>query len=93
LHLISAALSHLTMHLSSSFGFYYRYVIEPLLSHICLICEAGFVGGIPVACGRGVINDLFSERDHAPAMALYFVGLLIGLFHGLPPWHKFTLIL
>ncbi|KAG2361223.1 multidrug resistance protein 4 [Suillus spraguei] len=39
---------------------------------------AGFVGGTPVACGGGVVSDLFSESDRASAMALYFVGILIG---------------
>ncbi|KAG1741333.1 multidrug resistance protein 4 [Suillus lakei] len=39
---------------------------------------AGFAGSAPVACGGGVVSDLFSERDRAPAMALYYVGPLIG---------------
>ncbi|KAG1741322.1 multidrug resistance protein 4 [Suillus lakei] len=39
---------------------------------------AGFVGSTPIACGGGVISDLFSEHDRASAMALYFVGPLIG---------------
>ncbi|KAG1897547.1 multidrug resistance protein 4 [Suillus fuscotomentosus] len=39
---------------------------------------AGFVGGTPVACGGGVVSDLFSENDRASAMALYFLGPLIG---------------
>ncbi|KAG1741327.1 major facilitator superfamily domain-containing protein [Suillus lakei] len=39
---------------------------------------AGFVGSAPVACGGGVVSDLFSERDRASAMALYFSGPLIG---------------
>ncbi|KAG2367001.1 multidrug resistance protein 4 [Suillus spraguei] len=39
---------------------------------------AGFVGGTPIACGGGVVNDLFSERDRAPATALCYIGPLIG---------------
>lgn len=39
---------------------------------------AGFVGSTPVACGGGVVSDLFSERDRAAGMALYFIGPLIG---------------
>ncbi|KAG2336185.1 multidrug resistance protein 4 [Suillus weaverae] len=39
---------------------------------------AGFVGSAPIACGGGVVSDLFSERDRASAMALYYVGPLIG---------------
>jgi MFS family permease len=39
---------------------------------------AGFVGSTPIACGGGVVSDLFSERDRASAMALYFIGPLIG---------------
>jgi multidrug resistance protein len=39
---------------------------------------AGFVGSTPVACGGGVVSDLFSEHDRASAMSLYYVGPLIG---------------
>ncbi|KAG2146605.1 major facilitator superfamily domain-containing protein [Suillus bovinus] len=39
---------------------------------------AVFAGSAPIACGRGVVSDLFSERDRASAMALYYVGPLIG---------------
>ncbi|KAG1772835.1 multidrug resistance protein 4 [Suillus placidus] len=39
---------------------------------------AGFVGSAPIACGGGVVSDLFSERDRAAGMALYNVGPLIG---------------
>lgn len=39
---------------------------------------AGFVGSAPVACGGGVVSDLFSERDRASAMAFYYIGPLIG---------------
>ncbi|KAG1762330.1 multidrug resistance protein 4 [Suillus placidus] len=41
-------------------------------------CKAGFAGSAPIACGGGVVSDLFSERDRASAMALYYVGPLIG---------------
>ncbi|KAJ6455268.1 major facilitator superfamily domain-containing protein [Mycena vitilis] len=39
---------------------------------------AGASGSAPLACGGGVIGDLFSERDRAAAMALYNLGPLIG---------------
>ncbi|KAH7924032.1 MFS general substrate transporter [Leucogyrophana mollusca] len=39
---------------------------------------SGFAGSAPIACGGGVIGDLFSERDRASAMALYSIGPLIG---------------
>ncbi|KAJ7844613.1 major facilitator superfamily domain-containing protein, partial [Mycena olivaceomarginata] len=39
---------------------------------------AGFSGSAPIACGGGVIGDLFSERDRAAAMAIYSLGPLIG---------------
>ncbi|KAK7062206.1 hypothetical protein R3P38DRAFT_3303206 [Favolaschia claudopus] len=39
---------------------------------------AGISGSAPIACGGGVISDLFSERDRAAAMAIYSVGPLIG---------------
>ncbi|KAJ7756796.1 multidrug resistance protein 4 [Mycena maculata] len=39
---------------------------------------SGFSGSTPLACGGGVISDLFSERDRAAAMALYTLGPLIG---------------
>ncbi|KAJ7771073.1 major facilitator superfamily domain-containing protein, partial [Mycena maculata] len=38
----------------------------------------GFSGSAPIACGGGVISDLFSERDRAAAMAIYSLGPLIG---------------
>jgi MFS family permease len=39
---------------------------------------AGISGSAPIACGGGVISDLFSERDRAAAMAIYSLGPLIG---------------
>ncbi|KAG1734164.1 multidrug resistance protein 4 [Suillus lakei] len=39
---------------------------------------AGFAGSAPIACGGGVVSDLFSERERASAMALYSLGPLIG---------------
>ncbi|KAG1860060.1 multidrug resistance protein 4 [Suillus subluteus] len=39
---------------------------------------AGFVGSAPIACGGGVVSDLFSEYDRASAMSVYYVGPLIG---------------
>jgi hypothetical protein len=34
-----------------------------------------------MACGGGVMADLFSERDRASAMALYSLGPLMGAFY------------
>ncbi|KAJ7483888.1 multidrug resistance protein 4 [Mycena galericulata] len=39
---------------------------------------SGFSGSASLACGGGVVSDLFSERDRAAAMALYTLGPLIG---------------
>ncbi|KAG6916740.1 hypothetical protein DXG01_005560 [Tephrocybe rancida] len=39
---------------------------------------AGFSGSAPIACGGGIIGDLFSDRDRASAMAVYSLGPLIG---------------
>ncbi|OJA12250.1 hypothetical protein AZE42_04087 [Rhizopogon vesiculosus] len=39
---------------------------------------AGLAGSAPMACGGGVIADLFAERDRASAMALYTLGPLMG---------------
>ncbi|KAG0709503.1 multidrug resistance protein 4 [Suillus ampliporus] len=39
---------------------------------------AGLAGCAPIACGGGVISDLFEERERASAMALYSIGPLIG---------------
>ncbi|KAJ7246604.1 major facilitator superfamily domain-containing protein [Mycena haematopus] len=39
---------------------------------------AGISGSAPIACGGGVVSDLFSERDRAAAMAIYSLGPLIG---------------
>ncbi|EIW82421.1 multidrug resistance protein 4 [Coniophora puteana RWD-64-598 SS2] len=39
---------------------------------------SGFAGSAPIACGGGVISDLFSEKDRASAMAIYSLGPLIG---------------
>ncbi|KAJ6560589.1 major facilitator superfamily domain-containing protein [Mycena vulgaris] len=38
----------------------------------------GLSGSAPIACGGGVITDLFSERDRGAAMAIYSLGPLIG---------------
>ncbi|KAF8187344.1 major facilitator superfamily domain-containing protein [Mycena galopus ATCC 62051] len=38
---------------------------------------AGVSGSAPIACGGGVVSDLFSERDHAVAMAIYSLGPVI----------------
>ncbi|KAG2146698.1 major facilitator superfamily domain-containing protein [Suillus clintonianus] len=39
---------------------------------------AGLAGSAPIACGGGVVSDLFAERERASAMALYSLGPLIG---------------
>ncbi|KAJ7368886.1 major facilitator superfamily domain-containing protein [Mycena albidolilacea] len=39
---------------------------------------SGVSGSAPIACGGGVVSDLFSERDRAAAMAIYSLGPLIG---------------
>ncbi|KAG1779832.1 major facilitator superfamily domain-containing protein [Suillus placidus] len=39
---------------------------------------AGLAGSAPIACGGGVVSDLFAERDRASAVALYSIGPLIG---------------
>ncbi|KAG1820204.1 major facilitator superfamily domain-containing protein [Suillus subaureus] len=39
---------------------------------------AGLAGSAPIACGSGVISDLFLERERASAMALYSIGPMIG---------------
>jgi len=41
---------------------------------------AGFAGSAPIACGGGVIADLFAERERASAMALFSLGPLMGVF-------------
>ncbi|KAJ7074033.1 major facilitator superfamily domain-containing protein [Mycena amicta] len=38
----------------------------------------GLFGSASMACGGGVVSDLFSERDLATAMAIYSLGPLIG---------------
>jgi len=38
----------------------------------------GWVGSAPIACGGGVVSDLFSDRDRAMSMAIYSLGPLIG---------------
>ncbi|KAG1753910.1 multidrug resistance protein 4 [Suillus paluster] len=39
---------------------------------------AGFAASPPIACGPGVVSDLFEERERASAMALFSIGPLIG---------------
>jgi hypothetical protein len=58
------------------------------LTNFLTLCQAGFAGSAPIACGGGVVSDLFSERDRAAGMALYNLGPLIGAFHAPPPSHK-----
>ncbi|VDB97006.1 unnamed protein product [Peniophora sp. CBMAI 1063] len=38
----------------------------------------GGFGAAPIAIGGGIIGDLFSEHERAPAMAIYTLGPLIG---------------
>ena len=73
---------------------HYRQIQHPLLSsasyvgHRFLesrlkltICKGGFAGSASIACGGGVVADLFAERERASAMALYSLGPLMGAFH------------
>ncbi|OJA12253.1 hypothetical protein AZE42_04088 [Rhizopogon vesiculosus] len=39
---------------------------------------AGLAGSAPIACGGGVIADLFAEHERASAMALFSLGPLLG---------------
>ncbi|KAG2056449.1 multidrug resistance protein 4 [Suillus hirtellus] len=39
---------------------------------------AGLAGSAPIACGSGVISDLFLENERASAMALYSIGPMLG---------------
>ncbi|KAG1872587.1 multidrug resistance protein 4 [Suillus tomentosus] len=39
---------------------------------------AGLAGSAPIACGSGVISDLFLEHERASAMALYSIGPMHG---------------
>ncbi|KAG1755828.1 major facilitator superfamily domain-containing protein [Suillus lakei] len=39
---------------------------------------AGFAASPPIACGPGVVADLFAEHERASALALFSVGPLIG---------------
>jgi MFS family permease len=57
------------------------YVIGPELQLSLIVCKAGLAGSAPIACGGGVIADLFVERERASAMALYSLGPLLGAFH------------
>ena len=52
--------------------------IRRLLSTSNTPAAAGLSGSTPIAVGSGSVGDLFSERDRAPAMALYSLGPLIG---------------
>ncbi|KAG2152116.1 major facilitator superfamily domain-containing protein [Suillus cothurnatus] len=48
------------------------------VSFIVFRLLSGLAGSAPMACGGGVVSDLFAERDRASAMALYSIGPLIG---------------
>ncbi|KAG2146699.1 major facilitator superfamily domain-containing protein [Suillus clintonianus] len=39
---------------------------------------AGFAAAPPIACGPGVVSDLFAKHERASALALFSVGPLIG---------------
>jgi len=58
------------------------YVNLPDSELLLTIRKAGLAGSTPIACGGGVIADLFAERDRASAMALFSLGPLMGAFHG-----------
>ncbi|KAG2156043.1 major facilitator superfamily domain-containing protein [Suillus clintonianus] len=48
-----------------------------------IVCRflSGLAGSAPIACGSGVISDLFLEHERASAMALYSIGPMIGEFY------------
>ncbi|KAI9000887.1 multidrug resistance protein 4 [Trametes punicea] len=61
--------------LAFNFGCAYSPTAAALIGFRIL---AGFVGSAPVACGGGIVSDLFSEKERASAMSLYTLGPLIG---------------
>lgn len=69
------------LHLGNLFFFAFNLgcALSPnTVSFIIFRFLAGLAGGTPIACGGGVVSDLFAEHDRASAMALYSVGPLIG---------------
>lgn len=69
------------LHLGNLFFFAFNLgcALSPnTVSFIIFRFLAGLAGGAPIACGGGVVSDLFAEHDRASAMALYSVGPLIG---------------
>lgn len=69
------------LHLANLFflGFNLGCAFSPnTVSFLVFRFLAGLAGSAPVACGGGVVSDLFSERDRAAGMALYNLGPLIG---------------
>ncbi|KAG1770017.1 major facilitator superfamily domain-containing protein [Suillus occidentalis] len=69
------------LHLGNLFLFAFNLgcALSPnTVSFIIFRFLAGLAGGAPIACGGGVVSDLFAEHDRASAMALYSVGPLIG---------------
>ncbi|KAG2042964.1 multidrug resistance protein 4 [Suillus americanus] len=69
------------LHLANLFFFTFNLgcaLSRNTVSFIVLRFLAGLAGSAPIACGGGVMSDLFSERDRASAVALYSIGPLIG---------------
>ncbi|KAL0947924.1 hypothetical protein HGRIS_010556 [Hohenbuehelia grisea] len=52
---------------------------------------AGAFGSAPLACGGGVVSDLFTPNDRAMAMAIYSVGPLLGPVIGVSIVNVFSL--
>ncbi|KAG2118857.1 multidrug resistance protein 4 [Suillus discolor] len=69
------------LHLGNLFFFFFNLgcaLSSNTTSFIVFRFLAGLAGSPPIACGGGVVSDLFSERDRASAVALYSIGPLIG---------------
>ncbi|KAG1892583.1 multidrug resistance protein 4 [Suillus subluteus] len=69
------------LHLANLFFFTFNLgcaLSRNTVSFIVFRFLAGLAGSAPIACGGGVVSDLFAERDRASAVALYSIGPLIG---------------
>jgi sugar phosphate permease len=69
------------LHLANLFFFAFNLgcaLSRNTVSFIVFRFLAGLAGSAPIACGGGVVSDLFAEHDRASAVALYSIGPLIG---------------
>ncbi|KAF8138610.1 multidrug resistance protein 4 [Boletus edulis] len=64
--------------LSFAIGPLFLGPLSEMYGRVWLKLVAGLAGSAPIACGGGVVSDLFSERERASAMAMYTLGPLIG---------------